>query len=291
MYLLARLYLERIWSLAIAFLFAYGTAAWSTGSRAVWQHGPDMLAIAITIYCLARSSSSPRWAAWSGMAATLAYFIRPTSIVVVAATGLFVLVHRRKQFPVWLLLAGLTAAPFFAYHLRVYGRLLPWYFRQADSIVPVSAAALAKAMAAQCISPSRGMFTFSPFLLFSIAGAVVAVRTRWQTPLIWYLLGILGAHWLIISGFHNWDAGWCFGPRYFSDVTPIFLFLLIPLFRTGGLLLRSRVAAAVFVILAAISVSIHFRGAAIWAVQDWNKGGHIQERLWDWRDPQFLRGL
>ena len=35
----------------VAFGFAFGTAAWSTASRAMWQHGPSLLFLAIAVYC------------------------------------------------------------------------------------------------------------------------------------------------------------------------------------------------------------------------------------------------
>src|SRR5439155_5600105 len=43
MFLTVRHYLPTGGSLLLSALFAFGTSAWSTASRALWQHGPDML--------------------------------------------------------------------------------------------------------------------------------------------------------------------------------------------------------------------------------------------------------
>jgi hypothetical protein len=54
-----------------------------------------------------------------------------------------------------------------------------------------------------------------------------------------------------------------------------------------------RPPSLVFYLCVLISVFIHFRGAMYWAPYEWN--GHPSEvsprRAWDWRDPQFLRGI
>jgi hypothetical protein len=224
----------------------------------------------------------------SGFPAAFAFFIRPTSVLFTAAIGMFILLHRRKQAPVWIATALAAAVPFWIYNHPTYGGLIG-----AGSFLPFSIASikpLAQAMAGQCISPSRGLFVFTPFLLFAIWGAAVAVRRRWETPLPFYLAGVVLAHWFVISAFRDWTAGYCFGPRYFSDMVPILLFFLIPLFENGGLLRRSRAAAATFAVLAVISIWIHYRGAAVWSVYGWNSPDMVTN-VWNWSDPQFLRGL
>ena len=119
----------------------------------------------------------------------------------------------------------------------------------------------------------------------------MAFRQRWQTPLTHYLAAILVLHWIAISAFADWTAGSCFGPRYFSDVTPIFIFFLIPVlaaFENGR---ATRMAVAAFVIAALIGFGIHWRGAVDWNVESWNSPEVNSARAWDWKDPQFLRGL
>ena len=105
-----------------------------------------------------------------------------------------------------------------------------------------------------------------------------------------YLIAIVIGHWLLISSFEQWSGGHCYGPRYFSDMSPIFVWFLIPVLLRPG-----RVPAVAFAALAAVSFFIHYQGATQWATMQWNVDpvnvDSHPERIWDWRDPQFLRGL
>lgn len=49
MYRIARLSLPQLKSLVVAFIFAFCTSAWSVASRAMWQHGPSMLMLALAL--------------------------------------------------------------------------------------------------------------------------------------------------------------------------------------------------------------------------------------------------
>src|SRR5207248_2106541 len=49
-------------ALAIALIFAFGTSAWSTASRALWQHAPSMLMLTAALYLLVLAQEpSSRW--------------------------------------------------------------------------------------------------------------------------------------------------------------------------------------------------------------------------------------
>ena len=292
-YLTGREFLSRRMSILLALLFAYGTPAWSTGSRALWQHGPEMLMFAIALYLLIKARHTPALGPWTAVPLALSYFIRPTGAIAVAVLGLYIFVHHRAWFRKWALLAVATAAPFVIYNLALYRRPLQPYFTQQNFLQPgfANAGRFLLAMAGQCVSPSRGLFVFSPFLLFALWGIWVAFRHKWETPLTHYLAAILLLHWIAISAFADWTAGFCFGPRYFSDVTPIFLFFLIPAlmqFESGR---AARWAVAAFAICALIAFGIHLRGAVNWDVERWNDPDVNPARAWDWKDPQFLRGL
>lgn len=293
MFLIAREFLSRRPALLLALLFAYGTAAWSTGSRALWQHGPEMLVLAVAVCLLLKARRLPSLSAWSGVPLALAYFIRPTGAIALVALGLYMLLHHRDRFGKWTLLVMATAAPFLVHHLAVYRRPLAPYFTHQDFLAFSlrSVGPFLAALAGQAISPSRGVLVFSPFLLFLLPGLWLAFREGWQAPLSRYLAAILLVHWIAISAFVDWTAGSCFGPRYFSDVTPLFVFFLIPAFQAFENRHAPRMAVLVFTLTAAIACAIHFRGAANWDVERWNDDGVNSARAWDWHDPQFLRGL
>lgn len=291
-YLTARVYLSAGMALLMAVLFAFATPAYSTGSRALWQHGPAMLVLALALYLLTRGRERPSLNPWSAVPLTLAFFIRPLSGIWLVASAFYLWSCCRTRLRSWLLLAALTGAPFVLHNWLVYGTpLQPYYLRQQFlPFSPASAPKFFSALAGHLISPSRGLLIFSPFLAFSLVGMVLAIKRGWAVPLPRYLMAGLAAHWLVISWFADWPAGHCYGPRYFSDVTPVFLFFLIPWFQART---KPAWAAAAFVALSLWSGFVHFRGAAHWDVYLWNADprGASPEHAWDWKDPQFLRGL
>ena len=291
----ARVYLGAAASIALALLFAFGTSAWSTASRALWQHAPAMLMLTAALYLLSLAAARPALLPWTAAPLALGYFIRPTAGIALALVGAYVLTHHRRQFPKWLLAAAAVAAPFLAYNLAIYHQPLQSYFMLPLFFAPTPAnlGKIFSAFAGTVISPSRGLLIFSPFLLFSIAGIWLALRRKWMTPLSYYLAAALALHWLALSDFVYWTAGHSYGPRLFTDVLPLLLFFLIPAFLWLRLDEPRRPLSIAFYLCVLVSVFIHFRGAVYWAPYEWN--GHPSEvsasRAWDWRDPQFLRGI
>jgi hypothetical protein len=295
LFLTARLYLGVGSAIALALVFAFGTSAWSTASRALWQHGPAMLMLALALYLLSLAARLPALLPWTAAPLMLAYFIRPTSSLVLALVGAYVFVHHRERCWKWLLLAVATAAPFLAYNFYIYRQPLQSYFTLGLFLAPApgNTGHILTAFAGHILSPSRGLFIFSPFLLFSLAGICLSFRRHWMTPLVYYLAAALALHWIVISDFWYWTAGHCYGPRLFTDVLPLFLFFLIPAFLWLRLDEPRRPLSAAFYLCVLVSVFIHYRGAVYWAPYEWNgsQSDVTAERAWDWRDPQFLRGV
>src|SRR6266849_1973850 len=83
-------------SLLVALLFAIGTSALSTASRALWQHGPSMLFLAGALLCLVRADTSSRWLAPAGVCLALGYLMRPTNSISVLLLSGYVLISRAR---------------------------------------------------------------------------------------------------------------------------------------------------------------------------------------------------
>jgi hypothetical protein len=80
-------------------------------------------------------------------------------------------------------------------------------------------------------------------------------------------------------------------------MTPYFIYLMIPFFDwLSGLSNPSkRLVWILSGILIGLSFFVHFQGATNALVYDWNALpidiDKASWRVWDWKDPQFLRGL
>ncbi len=294
MFLLARLELGTKEALVGAGVFAFCTSAWSTASRALWQHGPSMLMLALTLYLLARAKREPKLACFAALPLAFSYVTRPTNAVSVALVTLYVLVRHRQQLIGYLLCASAIAVPFVAYNLSVYGAVLAPYYQPQRLEAQRH---FVEALAGNLVSPARGLLVFTPVLLLCGLGLFLKVKQRRFEALDALVCGAILLHWAAVSSFPHWWAGHSYGPRFMSDMVPYFIYLLFPVIGLAfGPRSRSRAAvAAAFIALASISFAIHLRGASTWAVYGWNDQpinvDHAPQRVWDWGDLQFLRGL
>jgi hypothetical protein len=294
MYRIARLFLSPLSSLALTFIFAFCTSAWSVASRALWQHGPTMLMLSAALYLLLLARRRPWLVQFASLPLELAYVIRPTNSISVAILTLYVLIAYRRYFLRYLFWALWVAVPFGLLNLAVYHSPLPTYYSWFKEF---STSTLLEALAGNLISPSRGLLIYSPVLLFSIAGIALKLKRHVWEKLDTALLGIIGLHWFAISIWPIWWAGWSFGPRIFSDMLPYLMYFMIPVFEAlPHLTRRARVLTVSSLALTiAVSFFIHYRGANALEVLRWNTQpldvDQFPGRVWDWQDVQFLRGL
>jgi len=298
-FLIGRLSLPDSYSALLALIFAFATSAWSTASRALWQHGPSMLMLSVALYLLLLADEKPRLITFAALPVSLGYLLRPTNSLSVIAATVYIATRHRRYLVSYLLCALPIGAAFVIYNESVYGRALPTYFTFHPTlpVLPRDLSKVLVALAGVLVSPSRGLLIYTPIFLFSISGMLWALRTRWRAPLSGYLIAVIITHWLLlgiyIQPFENWLGGHCYGPRLFSDLTPFFVFFLIPVLLRARETTNWRPGSVVaFTALLCASVFIHSRGARSGDVYSWNTiPANDEIRAWDWGDPPFLRGL
>jgi len=279
-------------SILITLIFGFCTAAWSTASRALWQHGPSMLTLTITLYLLLKAKEKPRSAIWAALPLAFSYVIRPTDFIPVLFLSLFVFTNYRKYFIRFVFVALLVAIPFFIYNFNLYGALLtPYYMGQYQG----HSSNYLLSVFGNLFSPARGLFIFSPILLFSILGMGFKIKNGSFKSLDFFLVLIIISHLLFFSLMRVWWAGWSFGPRYFTDIIPFFIYFLVGAFEWLNTKTTSQklVYRIILIPLIAISFYINYRGATHYSTFEWNATPNNidehTERLWQWHDLQFLR--
>ena len=289
-YLIARRFLDQHKAILLTILFAAATPAYSVLGRGLWQHTPSTLFLALTIYLLLGAEERPALAGWAGLPVALSYAVRPTDAIFVLIFTGYVGARHRRYFLHYLVAATPVAILFFAYNFSVYHQpFSPYYQTRLYGFKPEYWPVYGEALAANLISPSRGWFIFTPVFLLS---AWSMLRGAWTTPLSRWLAAIAVLQWVAVSGYiSNWWAGMCYGPRFLSDLTPIFTLFLIPYFQKWNAL--SRGLRNAFVALALIGWILNLRGGWSIAVYQWNVDpvsiDKHPERNWDWSDPPFLR--
>ena len=179
----------------------------------------------------------------AGLLAGLTVMFEYQAALVSAALAVYAAVrYRRRPSSVALFIAGTVppAVALGAYHTALFGR--PWRIPLGYVENPVFARIAhaagfhglsvpqPAAFPAFLVSPSYGLFAFSPVLLLGVAGIVASFRrglrgARRDAVLATAICVLM---FLFLAGMSNWRAGWCVGPRYIATVAP---FLMLPMLR------------------------------------------------------------
>lgn len=276
-------------SIILAFVFAFGTSAWSTASLGLWQHGPSMLMLSAALYLILISKTSPKLIQFASIPLAAAFIIRPTNAIPVIILTIYVFANCREYLARYLLWSLPLAVYFLFQNIAIYGTWLSPYYQPSQ--LGTLSGSYWYVLSANLISPNRGLFIFSPFLLFGLAGFLSAKRNQFG----YYLIAILVFHWLAISSLRHWWGGWQFGPRFFTDLLPFMFYFVAYSFR-HILAIRSSLkmlSFAVFSVLALFSILVHYRGANNYSVYEWHQTpidiDTASYRVFDWSDIQFLR--
>jgi len=80
-YLIARFSLSSKHSLLLVFVFAFCTSSWSTASRALWQHGPSMLMLTITLYLILLAKNRAWLIQFASIPLAFSCVVRPTNSI------------------------------------------------------------------------------------------------------------------------------------------------------------------------------------------------------------------
>ena len=269
------------WALAIAAIYAFGTSSFSVSSQALWQHGPSQLFLALCLLCLVRGRHDARWLGYAALAASAAVVMRSTDVLV-AVPVFGWLLYRRPRLAFRLVLFALPPlAALLIYNVSHFGSLAgaggsttapAWAFFSLTPSVEGLWGVLA--------SPARGLFVYSPVLVFAVAGVVIGVG---RAPALLAPLGLGVLMVVVVVGqWFRWWGGYTWGPRLLADVTPILCFFLYPV---TPVLDRHRVVKAVFVLLAVLSVAAHGLGAFFYDAR-WDVAVDVDRRdaaLWSWK--------
>jgi hypothetical protein len=131
LYILAGWYLKRGHALLVAGVFAFCTSAWSTASRALWQHGPSMLMLTMTLCLFVAAKKRPWLIQLAGVPLAFSFVVRPTNAISVLLLTVLVFVEHRPYFVRFVLWATLiVAVPFLLFNVSLYASVLPPYYRE-----------------------------------------------------------------------------------------------------------------------------------------------------------------
>jgi hypothetical protein len=273
----------------VALAYAFATASWSSSSQGLWLTAWSQPLLALTFYCFVRAREEPRFAVYGGIPLALSVACRPPVIIFAAAFFAYVITYHRRQAVRFLLIPVIVGGLLVAYNLYYFGNLIGGY--TALGTETEFGAPRLKALLGLLISPSRGMFTYSPILLFACAG-IGAVLRRPREPVM-VTIGVATVLTLIFySSWILWDGGFSYGYRFLADLLPgLCLFLGV-----GWSWVAARPwRIGLFLVAAIFSIFIQVIGAFFfpcgWYDFSARQAAQHQERFWDWKDPEWLRCL
>jgi hypothetical protein len=287
-------------ALAAAVIYAVATPTWAVSSQGLWGHGPAELGLAVALWALLRAETA-RWGATvAGLGAGLMVASRPSTGLVAAVLALFAVRRLGRAGLPFAAALGAVVVAVSAHNLATFGSLQGGYAElhrthaEHHGVASAWSASIGEGLLGVLLSPSRGLFVYSPVLLFAVAG-LVAWLARRQGGLLAYAAVAAGAGIGTVALFSVWWGGHSFGPRLLADVLPALVLGMVPVWpvvwrsRPGQWLLGAAFAASVLV---EVVGAFHYpspRGVE-WNLSpkdvDW-----AHERLWEWRDPQLLRLL
>jgi hypothetical protein len=277
---------------------ALGSDLWTVAAQALWQHGPAALALTVTMLLLETRSISQVRMFCAGFATAMLVVARSIDLVF----GVVVLAWVARTHPRrlgWFVPAPLVLGlALLSYHLSYFETIaggqqqLELHHRRMHRVDDAWSGNLAEGMAGTLVSPNRGLFIFSPWVALAIAVSPASARKLAPRSLSRWLLLALVPYLLVLSKYSVWWAGGSFGPRYWTDVFPLFGILL-----ACGLdwsCDRRRGLLVVFAVLILWSIAVHAIGAFCYP-STWNffptDIDLDHRRLWDWRDTEISRCL
>jgi hypothetical protein len=296
-------------ALIATFTYAFATSTWVLNSQDLRQHTISNLLLVSILFCFFkanRTQGAPRrlLLITAGFLCGLLPSVRLTSAIFVVAAIVYAIYEYRKE--AWFLLLGLPSALInllWNFYYFGFGNLSGGYSQQfesgaSDYIFTVKY--FVTAFFGLLISPSDGLFTYSPVLLFAIPGLFQVLRFkagRDEKLLLCFTSAclILFLHYCVYS---PWSGGsGSYSSRFMTDVLPVVCFLVgyfLSITVERSWRHRKQIYSPILVcFLVLLSWSTFVQAVGAFTKTDW---GTVplpvvtdRSRLWNLRDSQIER--
>ncbi len=269
--------------------YAFGTTTWVISSQALWQHGMAQLLVVGLILLLTAPCTLPSALA-AGLLCGLIAGNRQADVVLAAALGAYGLFWAGRRAALVVAAALVPALAVLFYNLTVVGALTGAY-QLVGHAGHFFGYDMSSGIAGLLFSPTRGLFVFSPFLLFLVFAWRHLPHDRAERGLTLAMIAGVVAQVLLYSK-TDWRAGVSWGPRFMTDLLPLLIWLLVPV--VAALRRPGRVC---FVTAVVIAIAIESVGAfAYTGVTDLPifaiaSGPNEMRAAWNWRNAPFVACL
>lgn len=229
LYLLLRRRLEVPDALTLTIACAFGTTTWAIASQALWQHGPAQLALVAALVA-ATAPPTTRTLALAGACAVLLAAMRLPDLLLALPVALFCLLRARGRRQQGAFLAGAIGmtALVLACNLAAAGRLAGGSAFHPGLATPLTyfAHPFLAGLAAELVSPGKGLLLFSPWLLMGLVRRPDPDATGDRLLDRLLVAGIVAQ--LVLFAVTGGLGGYCYGPRLTTDLMPAAAWILAP---------------------------------------------------------------
>lgn len=259
--------------LLLLFIYAFATNSLSTSGQGLWQHGTSQLFISFGLLSLLYKKYP-----LTGLLMGFAFIARPTNLLPLVFIGIFIYFATKKfKEPVKYLLFALIPIIFdFLLTTFTYGNFLNSGYATHTNHFTYN---IIEGFLGMWVSPSKGLITTSPVLIFTFYGFYQAIKKPKLNNLNLYLTAIIFIHMLILGTWYNWFGGYSWGNRMASDLLPIIVFMLIPFVKSKYF--RMKFFRITFVITTLIGFAIHLMAIALFDTA-WHIIYDSKSRWWLW---------
>ena len=221
--LLRRRTSERI-AVLLTLAYAFGTTTWVISSQALWQHGMGQLLLIVCLLILTGPCTGVKALA-AGLLLGLLAGNRPPDALLAAPLAVYGLFWARRRAVLLVAGAALPVGLVLFYNFQMAGNIAGGYgmigkpsFLQHD---------LLSGIAGILFSPMRGLFVFSPFLLFLVLVGPHLRRDQNDRGLTLAMLAGVALQ-IFLYAKADWRSGLSWGPRYMTDLLPMLIWMLVP---------------------------------------------------------------
>ncbi len=300
-YGISRCFLGEPYNLIVAAVSILGTGMISSMGTALWTFNFSAVLIGLSVLLLVRYETGKTPTARPillGVLLFLTFFVRASSAAFIVAALGYLLIKSRRQFLVTATTSLGLLLIFLTWSRLEYGTWLPTYY--AISRIQAEREPIWIGILGNLVSPSRGIFIFSPFFLLLLPGAVLVGRRLVRQPLTWMATGWFLLSLLLTARAATWWGGWSFGPRIMTGSLLALILLGILIWRDANQRLGSlakKIVMVSFGLLSLAAIFIHsYQGLYNPDTHGWNQFHEPVANpplnglgdVFDWRQPQFM---
>lgn len=290
-------------SLWIALIYGFATSSWAVSSQGLWLSSMGQPCLAFALYFFIKARQDTCNIIYASIPLALSVACRPQNTIFALIMFIYVIHRYRAQIIRFLVFPSILAALLFTYNFYYFGNPTGGYGtvhqpsnlqtseeRTSSDVSRLSYPRFNRLLGL-LISPNRGLFVYSPCLIFAFMGMAVALYHR--NSLLTYVAIATILTILFYSSWVGWHGSFGYSYRMLVDLLPGLCLFLAGVYNWIN---KHIWIKGLLVFLVVFSVSIQIIGTFFYPCSSFDKALASELRwedrmYWDWRNPEFVQCL